>query len=142
MNSFGLKNCTFKFRKDSLLTFTNIAKGYLYISRFLFKLLLIVYIFYRRMHFLLDEGSDVPVWYLGVVEKVNKDKTIFASHFIRANRNDSTWIFSEKREFQRLGKEQILVGSINVSYPLSVRCIGCLISKEDTIAINQLMNDC
>ena len=89
-----------------------------------------------------DEGADVRKWYLGVIDEVNNNRDIFVSHFIRANRyDDTTWTFPESKDLQPVHREQILIARVDVSYPLSVRHIRCIMSQQDVATVKQLMDD-
>ena len=89
-----------------------------------------------------DEGEDDRVWYLGVVDKVNEAGEVSVSHFKRTKKNDDVnWIFPSKKEVHRVRQEQILVSRVNVSYPLSVNSIRCIVHQEDIDTIKKIFDD-
>ena len=84
--------------------------------------------------------EDSREWYLGVVETLSKGE-IFYSQFERAKPDDDcTWI-STGDEVQKVEMGQILAMNVNVSYPISVRRVMCIMDLQEVASIRQLLCD-
>ena len=74
-----------------------------------------------------------------MVETLSKGE-IFYSQFERAKPDDCTWI-STGDEVQKVEMGQILAMNVNVSYPISVRCVMCIMDLQEVASIKQLLCD-
>ena len=84
--------------------------------------------------------EDSHEWYLGLVETLIKGE-IFYSQFERAKPDDDcTWI-STGDEVQKVEMGQILAMNVNVSYPISVRRVMCIMDLQEVASIKQLLCD-
>ena len=73
---------------------------------------------------------------------VNDAREVSVSHFKRTKKDDDVnWIFPSKKEVHRVSPEQILVSGLNVSYPLSVTRIRCMVQQEDIYTIKKIFYD-
>ena len=89
-----------------------------------------------------DEGAEVRNWYLGVIDDIDDQGNLSVSHFMKANRNDdTTWTYPERGDVQPVQREQILLAPVNVTYPLSVRRIRCVMAERDVQVVREKMKD-
>ena len=77
--------------------------------------------------------SNMCMWHIGVVDKVNDDGTINVSYLVRSDSKGAAWVYPEESQVYKTVSDQVVKRNITVNYLCSVR-IKCRLSDETLIA--------